>query len=105
MRAAAALGEIGSHDALEPLLLSLRDVNADVRRHVIGALITMADAESADRVGVMLKDTDWKVRMGAALILSAIGDEVSIRYLKNASGDENEYVRRIVEASLKKYSG
>ena len=52
----------------------------DVRRHVIAALGQIADPTSADRIGAVLKDPDWRVRMGAALALTAIGDPRSLGY-------------------------
>jgi len=49
-----------------------------------------------------LKDADWRVRMGAALALSAIGTEKSLDLLKAATCDENEYVQKIALAVIKK---
>ena len=80
MRAAGALGKIRAHQATDTLLVLLRDKNADVRRHAIAALTKNADPASADRLGYALKDTDWRVRGGVALALSAIGDEKSLTY-------------------------
>ena len=68
-------------------------------------MTTIADPASADRLGDTLKDTDWRVRMGAAPALAAIGDEKRKRYLKTASGDENEYVRMIALSSVKSGEG
>jgi HEAT repeat protein len=105
MRAADALGMLRAHQATDALLLLLRDENADVRRHAIAALTKIADPGSADRIGDTLKDADWRVRMGAALALAAIGNEKSLAYLKAASCDENEYVRKIAQAVLKSGGG
>ena len=65
MRAAEALGNLRAHQATNALLLQLRDKNADVRGHVISALTKIADPVSADRISEILKDPDWRVRMGA----------------------------------------
>ncbi|MFZ1128536.1 HEAT repeat domain-containing protein [Methanoregula sp.] len=100
MRAAEALGNLRAHQATNALLLQLRDKNADVRGHVISALTKIADPVSADRISEILKDPDWRVRMGAALALAAIRTEKSLAYLKAASCDENEYVRKIAGAVL-----
>lgn len=105
MRAAEALGKLRAQRATDALLLLLRDKNADVRRHVIAALTKIADPASADRLGAVLKDVDWRVRMGAALALSAIGNTKSLAYLKTASCDENEYVRTIARAGTKTDTG
>ncbi len=43
------------------------------------------------------------VRMGAALALTAIGDQKSFRYLETATSDENEFVQKIAKAITKKY--
>jgi HEAT repeat protein len=102
MRAAEALGKLRAHKATDALILALRDENSDVRRHVIAALTQIADPASADRLGDLLKDPDWRVRMGAALALSAIGDEKSLSLLKTATSDENEYVQKIALAVASK---
>ena len=101
MRTAEALGNLWAHQATNALLLQPRDKNADVRGHVIAALTKIADPASADRISVILNDTDWRVRMAAALALAAIGTEKNLAYLKVASCDENEYVRKIARAVLK----
>ena len=101
MRAADALGRLRAASALDPLLLALHDEKADVRRHVIGALSRIADPHLTDRIGYALKDPDWRVRMGAALALSTIGNEKSHNLLQMATCDENEYVQKIARAVLK----
>jgi len=40
--------------------------------------------------------------MGAALALAAIGDRQSLGYLETAVRDENEFVRKIAEAIVRK---
>jgi hypothetical protein len=42
--------------------------------------------------------------MGAALALSAIGDQKSFRYLEAGTSDENEFVQKIAKA-IKKIPG
>jgi len=69
---------------------------------VIAALTQIADPASADRLGELLKDADWRVRMGAVLALSAIGDEKSYLFLKTATGDENQYVQKIAQSVTSK---
>ena len=102
MRAAEALGRMRATKATDALLLALRDENPDVRRHAIAALTLIADPASADRLGDTLKDPDWRVRMGAALALTAIGDKKSLSYLETATRDENEFVRKIAQAGIRK---
>ncbi len=80
----------------------LRDENQDVRRHAVAALVHIADPASADRLGDVLKDPDWRVRMGSALALAAIGDQKSFLYLEAATRDKNEFVRKIAESVMKK---
>jgi HEAT repeat protein len=105
MRAAEALGKLRAHKATDALLLTLRDEKPDVRRHALAALTRIADPGSADRLGDSLKDPDWRVRMGATLALSAIGDQKSLGYIEVATRDENEFVRKIAEAVLRKREG
>jgi hypothetical protein len=42
------------------------------------------------------------VRMGAARALTAIGDKKSISYLESATRDENEFVRKIAGAVIRR---
>jgi len=102
LRAAEALGELRAVKATDALILALRDEKIDVRRHVIAALTQIADPSSADRLGDLLKDTDWRVRMGAVLALSAIGDKKSLLLVRNAAGDENQYVQKIARSVINK---
>jgi HEAT repeat protein len=105
MRAAEALGRLRAGKALDALLISLRDEKPEVRRHAIGALTRIADHASADRLNDVLRDPDWRVRMGAALAHTAIGDQKSFRYLEAATFDENEFVQKIAKAITKKCRG
>jgi HEAT repeat protein len=105
MRAAEVLGKLRAYQATEALLLLMRDKNVDVRSHAIAALTKIADPASADRLGSALKDADWRVRMGVALALAAIGVEKCLTYLRAASCDENEYVRKIARAVMKNGEG
>ena len=97
-----ALGRLGGPKVPGPLLTMLRDGNADVRRHTIGALARIRDPASVDSLGLALRDKDWNHRMGAALVLMAIGDKKSIELLKSATLDENNYVRKIAETAVKR---
>ncbi len=67
MRAAEALGKLRAHKATGSLILALRDEKIDVRKQVIAALTQIADPASVDRLGELLKDADWRVRMGAVI--------------------------------------
>jgi HEAT repeat protein len=71
----------------------------------LAALTQIADPASADRLGDALKDPDWRVRMGAALALTAIGDEKSVSYLEIATRDENEFVLKNCICSHQKKRG
>jgi HEAT repeat protein len=75
--------------ALDASLISLRDEKPKVRRHSIGALTRIEDPSSADRLNAALRNPDWRVRMGAALALTAIGEQKSFRYFEAATSDKN----------------
>jgi HEAT repeat protein len=95
MRVVDALGRLGGKAVVDALLGMLHDENPDVRRHAIGALGKIRDPASADRTGLLLKDRNWNIRLGAALALLAIGDTRSLYLLKPAHSDENKYVSKV----------
>lgn len=67
-KAARTLGELKSHDALEPLATAAQDVNAAVRRAAVLALGELDDPRSVEPIArVLLQDSDPKVRQYAAL--------------------------------------
>jgi len=85
--AAKALGEIGDHRALEPLINALED------KVLSGG---EAAAEALERIGTpaveplidALKDQDWSIRQAAAEVLGHIGDVQAVKPLIAALKDK-----------------
>ena len=95
MRAAEALGNLRAQRQPMPSCSSEGLKWRCTRACYMQTLGKIADPVSADRIGGILKDPDWKVKLGATLALASIGTEKSLTFLKNMSCDENEYVRKI----------
>lgn len=101
-RAAVALGRIGNHEAVEPLIKALEDEHGPVRYAAIESLGKIKEA-----VGPLigkLKDKNPKVRSKATIALGEIGDPKAKDELKKVSSNEDEesYVRSTAEEALKK---
>ena len=113
--AAKALGNIGDPTAIHGLLQVFKDEHSFVRwyaaktiRNTIGnspAISGLIDALK-DEIGWLaarlLKDKNWAVRAGAALILGDIGDSTAIPALIKALKDENWRVREAAVKALGK---
>lgn len=128
--AARALGELGDRRAVNPLIELLNDDNRYVRREAAKSLGKIGDEKAipalisalkdedrygregaAEGLGEMgenayspliraMNDSDWHVRMGAAIALRIIGNKDALKVLIPAMNDENRFVRREVIKSL-----
>jgi len=99
---ARALGEIGSAEAVEPLIQALRDEDESVRAAAAKALGRIGDARAVEPLIQALRDSNWRVRAAAAEALGRIGDVRAVEPLVQALGDENESVRMAaVKAAVK----
>ncbi len=68
-------------------------------QHLPGSLIPLL----INRLAEVLKNPDWRVRMGAELALPAIPGEKSVQFVRAVGNDKNGYVRRIAQAVIKKH--
>jgi len=99
---ARALGEIGSAEAVGPLIQALRDEDESVRAAAANALGRIGDARAVEPLIQALRDSNWRVRAAAAKALGRIGDVRAVEPLVQALGDENESVRMAaVKAAVK----
>jgi len=72
--AAAALGEIGDADAVEPLMAALEDDSASVRIAVIAALGRIGDPAAVEPLMAAIRSQAVDIRKAAADSLGQIGD-------------------------------
>jgi hypothetical protein len=94
-----SLGKIPHPDTIPPLLEILKDGNRLVREQAVKAL----GGKGSMAVLPLLKslsETDWHVRMGAAIALRIIGDKRAVEPLIQLLSDENRFVRREAVKSL-----
>ncbi len=70
--AAMALGEIGSDDALPPLIAAARNASPVIRKHAALGLGRMRHPQAPSYLAAMLKDADTEVREEAASALDSI---------------------------------
>jgi HEAT repeat protein len=98
--AAAALGQIGDADAVEPLIAGLQDDNPSVRRAAAEALGQIGDVSALGPLIAALKSPAVDVRKTAAEALGQIGDAGSLGPLLAALKDASWSVRRAAAESL-----
>jgi HEAT repeat protein len=91
--AALALTKIGT-PAIEPLLESLDDDDADVRLEASWALGEIGDGSVVAPLVEALRDEDWYVRKQAAVSLCNLKSSESVGLLVSALNDEDWYVRK-----------
>ena len=99
--AAEALGEIKDARAVEPLLVTLRDEDENVRNGSRGALSSIG-APAVEPFIALLKDEDPEIRRAAVLGLSGIKDDRTIEPIIAALQDENDVVRSTAAEALGK---
>jgi HEAT repeat protein len=88
--AAQKLGELGSSEAVEPLLQALRDHSSEVRVKAIESLEKLGDRRAVEPVIQCLQDSDFFVRTRAAWALAKFGDESAIAPLIQALREEDQ---------------
>lgn len=93
--AATMLGYSGDADAVERLVVMLRDVNSGVRDAVQNALMFMGGRTAVEKVVPLVAETDPGLRNAAIDILRKIGDD-GIDVLHGLAGHPNDDVRLIV---------
>ena len=98
---ARILGAIGSDEAIDPLIATLRDNNKLVRREASTALTRIGD-NAVDPLLSILNDEDWRVRGAAAWALGSIGNKKAIEPLNNLLDDENGFVKTGAKWALDK---
>ena len=97
-----ALGDIGDRRALEPLL---NHVTGPVRSDTFLALGKLRDPRAEQALINGLSDTDWQVRMNAAMAIGPIGGALSEAPLRACLEDEVLVVREWAARSLSTITG
>jgi HEAT repeat protein len=93
MRAAEALGKIGSGKAIAPLIRALQDEYASVRGSAAEALGKIGNDKAVEALIRALKDVDSDVRGRASEALEKIASDRTVELLIQALQDETPYVR------------
>jgi len=88
--AVEALGKIGDHRAVEPLITVLKDKSFFGRKAAAIALGEIGDSRAVDPLIGALKDKNEDVRAATAQALGSIGDERALAALQCALNDESE---------------
>jgi HEAT repeat protein len=102
--AAWALGEIGTEEAVEPLVNALEDRKL-VREVAAKSLGEIGDARAVEPLISLMEDDTWDVRGTAARALGKIGDDSAIDMLIKALSDENGSVRWYAGQALETITG
>lgn len=101
--AAAALGAIGSADAVDHLVFALEDPMSEVRLEATKGLARGAPEAAVDAlVSMVLQDPEWEIRVQAAMALARSGREDVVPILREAANDPNELVRAAVIEALER---
>jgi HEAT repeat protein len=99
--AAAALGAIGSGDAIDWLVTALEDPMREVRLEATKGLAKHVPDVAVDSlVSIVLQDPDWEVRVQAAAALGRSERADVVPILREAANDPNELVRAAVAKAL-----
>lgn len=99
--AAYTIGLTGSETALEPLIMTLEDKNKTVKLWTIIALGKLKNPGAADSLKITLQDEDKMIRAFSAQSLAWMGDEKSVKTLREALKREREpSVAKLLEKLL-----
>jgi hypothetical protein len=102
--AAAALGLVGSAEAVSALTAALGDRDPSVRARVVSALGRRRDEGLAGTVAqVLAGDPDASVRRAAVWALSTLRSEDAHRGLQAAASDSDAGVRQAAAVALKRW--
>jgi hypothetical protein len=93
LRAAEALGNIGSVQAVESLLTHLDGQNERLQRIVISALGKIGDARAVEPLIARLDEPDKDVKVAVINALGQIGDARSIKVMEDELSSQNLEVR------------
>jgi HEAT repeat protein len=94
--AAEALGTVGDHRAIPPLIEAARDPHVLLRRAVVRALGLLGDSRAINALVQALEDKDPQVRLHAADGLGRIGHEGNVAHLKRRVNDRGSVFGRKV---------
>jgi len=97
-----AMGDIGDKRALDVLLKRVDGTN---RLDVFLALGKLKDSRAEAALINGLADSDWKVRMNAAMALGPLGGEAAVSPLRKTLEDEVHVVREWSARSLEMITG
>ncbi len=86
--------------AVEPLIETLKDANAQVRANAATALGWIGDQRAAAPLAKRLKDPDERCRAADALALGMLRSPLALRPLARTLGDASAAVRQQVATSL-----
>lgn len=89
-RAAEALGQLESPEALEPLIVALNDPIPNVRAEATYSLGKLGDSRAKDPLVTVLNDKDKLVRRAAAISLGKLRDHRAVAYLISLLNEEDE---------------
>lgn len=106
-KAAILLGRIKDSQAIDPLIVVLKDEDEDtsVRIKVTEALGNIKDSQAVEPLITALMDEETGVRQYAAVALGKIGDSRAVEPLITALKDENSLVRRYAAVALRRITG
>jgi HEAT repeat protein len=103
VRAAEALGEIGSKRAEQPLIKLLCDQNVVVRKAAISSLGKLKSKTAVPALLEMLRDKDNSVRETAVIVLGNIGDDRALQAILDCLKDMSTSVKDAAIVSLGNY--
>ena len=104
LAAASALGQIGDHRAVIPLLDALKDQHR-VREVAIISLGEIGDSRAVGDLIEGLDESDWEIRSTIAKALGKIGAPQAIKPLIKLLGDNNKVVRWHASQALEIITG
>jgi len=99
-KAAEALGDIADPQAVESLLIAIKDESAAVRAQAASALGSIGDPRSLDMLISALKDSEPSVRRATMWALHALGDSRSVQPLIQALNDPDPDARFVAVSVL-----
>ena len=94
LRAAWALGKIGSEQAVDKLLVALQDPDQFLRRMAVEALGQIGSQQAVPALLNTLQERDIFTRRGAVEALGQIGSQEAVPKLRNALQDSDWRVRK-----------
>ncbi|WP_259517254.1 HEAT repeat domain-containing protein [Halanaeroarchaeum sp. HSR-CO] len=103
MAAANVLGQIGSENAVRPLVAALEDADPRVRARVARAIGQIRNPTAAGALVDHLHGEPLPVRREVADALGYLGGDDALEGLLSIADDENEVMRRTVATSLGRF--